>query len=98
MSRRRDGLAAGNFGSYPQRGFSSVTLPLLPPIFKALLNTEEDVSKVILEFDGSLQSTGQPRLLLLRASHCLPPTVLSAVESSHYLSDRLFSNFHLHSY
>jgi hypothetical protein len=59
------------FGSYPQRGLSSVTLPPLPPIFEALLNTE-DVSKVILEIDGFLQSTGRPRLLLLGASHCLP--------------------------
>jgi hypothetical protein len=41
----------GDFGSYPQRGFSSVTLPLLPPIFETLLNTE-DVSKVIVEFDA----------------------------------------------
>jgi hypothetical protein len=71
MSRRRDGLAAENFGSYLQRGFSSVTLLRLPPIFEALLNTE-DVSKVILEIDGFLQSTGRPRLLLLGASHYLP--------------------------
>lgn len=74
----------GDFGSYPQRGLSSVTLPPLAPIFEALLNTE-DVSKVILEFDGFLQSIGQPRLLLLGASHCLPRTALSAFEALRYL-------------
>ena len=93
MSRSRDGLTTGNFGSYPQRGFSSVTLPPLPPIFETLLNTD-NVSKVILEFDGFLQSTGQPRLLLLGVSHSLPAPDCPFYFRSSPFSDRLSSNFH----
>ena len=69
-----------------------MTLPP-PPIFEALLNTG-DVSKVILEFDGFLQSTGQPRLLLLGASHSLPAPDCPFYFRSSPFSDRLSSNFH----